>query len=167
MRRSGRRGRWFESSRPDHAINNLYLNSLFDFAISVFLLIKTILVDAVNTFVINGQGVFAEMHTLLEQYPNPKIVLTNADDEQAKKFGLDRFPYPLFSLKHHPEKTDPEYFHLMLKHFDFAVDDVVYFEHNPDAVKSARSVGIETYHYDSEQKDLVALKAFLDTTLEA
>jgi HAD superfamily hydrolase (TIGR01509 family) len=138
---------------------------LFDFALPVFLLIKTILVDAVNTFVINGQGVFAEMHTLLEQYPNPKIVLTNADDEQAKKFGLDRLPYPVFSLKHHPEKTDPEYFRTMLDHYRLRTDEVVYFEHNPAAVESARSVSIATYHYDPEQKDLVALKVFLDTQL--
>ena len=40
---------------------------------------KTILVDAVNTFVIKGDGIFKEMSELLEQYPNRKIILTNAD----------------------------------------------------------------------------------------
>lgn len=38
---------------------------------------------------------------------------------------------------------------------------VVYFEHNEDAVKSAQSIGIKTYYYDAEKKDLDALKSYL------
>jgi HAD superfamily hydrolase (TIGR01509 family) len=126
---------------------------------------KTILVDAVDTFVIEGQGIFKEMYDLLETYPNRKIVLTNANDEEAKKFGLDAVPYELFSLKHEPNKTDPKYFELMLVHFGLSKDDVVYFEHNPKAVESAESMGIKSYYYDSEKRDLVALKDFLDSNI--
>lgn len=64
---------------------------------------KTILVDAVDAFVIEGEGVYKPMHDL---------------------------PYELFTLKHNPDKTDPKYFALMLKHFDLKPEDVVYFEHN-------------------------------------
>lgn len=32
--------------------------------------IKTILVDAVNTFVIKGEGIFQEMHKIFEEYSN-------------------------------------------------------------------------------------------------
>lgn len=123
---------------------------------------KTILVDAVDTLVIEGQGIFKEMHDLLESYPNRKIVLTNANNEEAKGFGLDKVPYELFSLKHNPNKIDPKYFELMLAHFGLSKDDVVYFEHNPKAVESARSVGINSYYYDSKKKDLVELKRFID-----
>lgn len=49
----------------------------------------------------------------------------------------------------------------MLKHFSLDKDDVVYFEHNENAVKSAESVGIRTYFYDPDKKDLEALKDFL------
>jgi len=49
----------------------------------------------------------------------------------------------------------------VLKNFDLSKDDVVYFEHNENAVKRARSVGIDTYYYDNEKKDLKALKAYL------
>lgn len=42
---------------------------------------KTILVDAVNAFVIKGGGVFKEMHDLLETFENRKIILTGANDE--------------------------------------------------------------------------------------
>ena len=126
---------------------------------------KTILVDAINTFVIKGEGIFEEMRDLLEKYPNKKIILTNADDEQMQKNGLDKMPYEVFTLKHNPEKTDPRYYETMLAHFGLSKDDVVYFEHNPNAVKSAESVGITSYHYDPEKKDLVALKDFLTENL--
>ncbi len=125
---------------------------------------KTILVDAVDAFVIEGQGIFKEMHGLLETFPNRKIILTGANDEQFKEFGLDKMPYEVFTLKHSPEKTDPKYFETMLKHFGLSKDDVIYFEHNPKAVKSAQSVGINSYYYDPDKKDLEALKKFLKSS---
>ncbi len=48
---------------------------------------KTILVDAVFCFVSEEGQIFKEMHELLETYPNRKVVLTGANDEQFKKFG--------------------------------------------------------------------------------
>ena len=126
---------------------------------------KTILVDAINTFVIKDKGIFETMHILLEQYPNRKIILTNANDEQIEKYGLNKMPYKVFTLKHNPEKTDSKYYGEMFQHFHLNTDDVVYFEHNEDAVKSAQSVGINTYHYDKDKKDLKSLKFFLDDNL--
>lgn len=126
---------------------------------------KTILVDAVDTFVIEGQGVFQPMFNLLEKYPNKKIILSNANDEQTIEFGLINLPYELFTLKHNPDKTDPIYFKKMLEHFSLKPEEVIYFEHFPEAVKSAQSVGITSYRYDPEKKDLEALKLFLDKNL--
>ena len=126
---------------------------------------KTILVDAVEAFVIEGEGIYKPMQDLLEQYPNRKIILTGANDEQFKAFGLDKMPYEIFTLKHNPEKTNPEYYETLLKHFGLNKENVVYFEHNPEAVKSAQSVGMTSYHYDSNKKDLDALKVFLDKNL--
>ena len=105
------------------------------------------------------------MQDLLETFPNRKIILTGANDEPFKKFGLDRMPYEVFTLKHNPEKTDPKYFEMMLQHFGLKKDEVVYFEHNPEAVKSAESVGIKSYYYDPEKKDLKVLKKFLTENL--
>lgn len=125
---------------------------------------KTILVDAVDAFVVENEGIFTifkEMHDLLETFENKKIILTGANDEQFKKFGLDDMPYEVFTLKHNPEKTDPKYYETILKQFGLSKNDVVYFEHNPEAVKSAESVGIKTYFYDPDKKDLKSLKEFL------
>ena len=126
---------------------------------------KTILVDAINTFVIKGGGIFDEMHKMLEEYPNRKIILTGANDKEIEKFGLNDTPYEVFTLKHSPEKINPKYFKIMLEHFDLSVKDVLYFEHNEDVVKSARSVGVVTFYYDKDKKDLIALKKFIDENL--
>jgi len=122
---------------------------------------KTILVDAINCFV-TKEGMFQEMYKLLEEYPNKKIVLTGADDEGIKDFGLDKLPYDVFTLKHNPDKENPEYYEILLKNFNLDPEDVLYFEHRQAAVKSARSIGITTFHYDKDKKDLAALKEFLD-----
>ena len=126
---------------------------------------KTILVDAVDCFVSDTGEIFKSMHELLETYPNKKIILTGANDEQFKKFGLEKMPYDVFTLKHDPEKTDPIYFKKMLDNYALDKNDVVYFEHNPKAVESAQSIGVRSYYYDNDVKDLGALKLFLDSSL--
>jgi HAD superfamily hydrolase (TIGR01509 family) len=123
---------------------------------------KTILVDAVDCIVSPTGEIFKEMHELIETYPNKKIILTGANDEQFKTFGLDKMPYEVFTLKHDPEKTDPLYYTKILEYFNLKVEDVIYFEHNPKAVESAESIGIKTYFYDNDVKDLVGLKGFLN-----
>lgn len=124
---------------------------------------KTILVDAVNTFVIKDKGVFIEMYQLLEKYPNRKIVVTNANDEQIGIFSLNKLPYELFILKYNPEKTSSEYFKILLHNYNLERDDVVYFEHNAEAVRSAELLGIKAYHYKAG--DLDGLKKFLDENI--
>lgn len=126
---------------------------------------KTILVDAINTFVDKEEGVFTQMYELLETYPNKKIVISSAGDEQVEEFKLDELPYPLFTLKKNPPKQDPEYYKIFLEQHNLAPEDVVYFEHNEEAVEVAKSLGISTYHYDKDTKNLEALKDFLDSNL--
>jgi hypothetical protein len=100
---------------------------------------KTILVDAYRTFV-TDDGINLEMQKLLDSYSNKKIILTNADKEKQKKIGLVNLPYPLFTLSFNPEKADSKYFEIFLEKNILNSDDVIYFEHNIDAVNSARSV---------------------------
>lgn len=126
---------------------------------------KTILVDAVDCFVSKEGQIYKEMHEVLESYPNRKIILTGANDEQFKQFGLDKMPYEVFTLKHSPEKTDPTYYEQMLQHFGLSKEEAIYFEHNPEAVKSAQTAGLNTYFFDYDKKDLDSLKVFLETNL--
>jgi len=126
---------------------------------------KIILVDAVDAFVSDKGIISKEMYDLLETFENRKIILTGANDEQFIEFSLNKMPYEVFTLKHNPEKSDSEYYEKMLKHFDLDKDNVIYFEHSPEAVKSAQSIGIKTYYYDNDKKDMVALKDFLTKNL--
>lgn len=122
---------------------------------------KTILVDAWNTFVTKA-GVFQEMKQLLDSFDNKKIILTNANDKERKQLGIVNMPYEVFSLSHKPYKVNPKYYKKMLSHFSLSPQDVIYFEHDPKAVMSAKSAGIKTvYHYDKDKKDLNGLKQFL------
>ncbi len=123
---------------------------------------KTILVDASKTFVVDGK-IDEDLYNLLETYPNRKIILTNADDEQLVAFGLVNMPYDVFTLKHNPDKVNPKYFEILLKQYNLDNSNVIYFEHSQEAVDSAKSVGITSYFYDSDKRDLVALKEFLDS----
>lgn len=79
-----------------------------------------------------------------------------------KIFWLENLPYPLFTLAHNPDKSDPKYFEIFLQENKLSREEVIYFEHNIDACKSAESLGIKTYFYDAEKQDLTALKEFLD-----
>lgn len=124
---------------------------------------KTILVDAWNTFV-TEEGINLNLKKLLDSYPNNKIILTNATEEELVKFGIVNMPYPVFSLAHNPNKTDANYFVKMLQHFNLKTEDIVYFEHNVDAVTSAKSIGISTFHYNKLEK-LDYLTTFLNSNL--
>ena len=126
---------------------------------------KTILVDAINGLILEDGTIFKAMYEMLETYPNHKIVLTGANDEQFEKFNLNNSPYEVFTLKHNPEKTDPAYFNTLLDHFNLKSDDVIYFEHNIEAMKSAETVGIKSYFYDHKKEDVLALKEFIDSNI--
>lgn len=126
---------------------------------------KTILVDGISGLILKDGTLQNEMYELLESYPNPKLVLTGANDEQWKQFNLDISPYEVFTLKHDPEKTDPKYFKILLDKYNLTPEDVVYFEHSPEAARSAESAGIPTYFYDDSKQDIPALKAFLDSVI--
>ena len=126
---------------------------------------KTILVDAWNTFV-TEDGMFQEMKDMLDEFDNKKIILTNANEEEKVKYGVVDMPYEVFTLAHNPNKADPEYYKKMLEHFSLKPDDVVYFEHNSEAVESAKSVGITTFHYNKEIKDMEAVRDFLNNNIE-
>ena len=130
---------------------------------------KTIFVDAVGTFIVEDDNKFEisqGMFNLLERYVNKKIILTNANDKQIEEFGLNKAPYEFFTLKHNPDKIDPEYFKILLEKFSLNKNEVIYFEHNIYAVKSAQSIGINAYFYDENKKDLESLKKFLDENLK-
>ena len=102
---------------------------------------------------------------MLDGYPNRKIVLTGANNEEFIQHGLDKVPYEVFTLKHNPEKSNPNYYKILLKQFDLAAEDLVYIEHNLEAIHSAESLNIKAFHYDKDLKDVNKLTQFLEINI--
>ena len=125
---------------------------------------KIILVDAYNTFV-TDEWINQEIYKMLEKFENQKIILTNADEEKQEDLGLVNLPYEMFTLNFSPLKSDSKYYKIFLEENWLDKDDVIYFEHNMGAVKSAKSIWINTYHYDFEKKDIEKLEKFLKENL--
>jgi FMN phosphatase YigB (HAD superfamily) len=126
---------------------------------------KTILIDAIHTF-INSQGeVDEKIFELLEEYSEHKIICTNAGPEKIREYNLDILKYPVFTLSREPAKTDPEYFELLMQEFNLFPSECMYIEHDKDAVISAQSIGIACHHFDSEERDLTLLKRFLNNNI--
>ena len=107
---------------------------------------KIILVDAWNTF-IKDKKIDSTIYKLLESFKNKKIILTNANDQELINYGIINMPYEVFSLSHKPNKDNPLYFKSLIKKYNLFINDLIYIEHNKEAVKSAKSLGINTYHY--------------------
>ena len=121
---------------------------------------KVILVDAYKTFV-TDEWINLEMQRMLDKFENKKIILTNADKDKQEKYGLVNLPYEMFTLNANPPKTDSNFYKIFLEKYNLNSDEVIYFEHNLDAINSAKSVWINTYHYDFGKKDLSELERFL------
>ncbi len=126
---------------------------------------KIILVDAVHTFVDKNGSIDEKLYSLLEKFDNNKIILTNASRAKFSQFGLDKAPYPVFTLEKNPTKLDSIYFETLLNENDLSPNDVIYFEHNSDAVNSAQGVGIISHHFDPEKRDLNLLEDFLNNNI--
>ena len=128
---------------------------------------KTLLIDAVNTFIIKGEWIDQNIYQIIQQYPDiQNIIVTNADYQQDNLFGLCDMPYPVFTGKKNPHKSDPSYYQLLYKTHNLNPQDIIYIEHNIDAIKSAQQNGInKTYHFDPLQKNYDKLDQFLKNHL--
>jgi HAD superfamily hydrolase (TIGR01509 family) len=123
---------------------------------------KILAVDAVECLVDYQGKINNDIKHLIDKFRIKKIILTNANDEEKKKF-LKNVKYQIFSLKHQPNKTNPKYFKEFLSKHNLKPHQIIYFEHNIKAVKSAESVGIITHHYNGNLENLENfLNLFLD-----
>ena len=111
---------------------------------------KIILVDAWNTLIKNKK-IDSTIYNILEGLKNKKIILTNANDKELVNYGIINMPYEVFILSHDPNKDNPFYFKLLIEKYSLSIDNLIYIEHNKEAVKSATSLGIKTHHYNPHE----------------
>ncbi len=118
---------------------------------------KILAIDAVGLLVdVNGK-VNTKIDGLIKKFDNKKIVLTNANDIEKKKF-LKNIKYKIFTLKHYPEKSNTTYFKKFLLKYKLKPNELIYIEHDLKACRSARKNKIKTYHYVGSY---IKLKQFL------
>ncbi len=123
---------------------------------------KIILIDAVDCLVDSKGIINNKIKNLVKKFKNRKIVLTNANDSEKNLF-LRNISYEVFTLKHNPNKKNPNYYKKFLSKYNFKPQQLIYFEHDIDAVKSAKSQGIITHHFDGNINNL---KSFLNLFLK-
>ena len=114
---------------------------------------KILAIDAVGCLVDFNGNINLRVKNLIQKFDNRKIVLTNADDEEKKKF-LRNVSYETFTLKHKPNKSITKYYKKFLSKYKLQPHELIYVEHDIKAVKSAKSNGIITHHFDGNIKKL-------------
>ncbi len=122
--------------------------------------IKAILVDAINCLFNKDRELNEELLNILKSYNTKLIIVTNADLKDPKNnpiIELKKQNIDIFSLKGNPEKTSPEYFKEFLKKHKLQPEDIIYFDHKEENIKSAKSIGIisELYKNNKEAKEFV------------
>lgn len=123
---------------------------------------KVILVDAVYCLVDENGNINIELKQYLDSLENRKIVVTNASLEKYKLYFKNLKDYEIFTLQRNPMKGNPEYFKTLLSNFKLKAEEVIYFEHDDEAVKSAQSIGIRATKYTG---DILMVKKFIEENL--
>ena len=121
---------------------------------------KVILIDAWNTFV-TEEGINLNIQSILNKIECKKIIVTNANSMEQIKFGIVNMPYEVFSLDHSPNKTNANYFKILVSQYDIKIDSILYFDHNLENVTAAQSVGIKSFFYDQVNPNYNELNLFL------
>ena len=114
---------------------------------------KTILVDAWNTFVKNKK-IDLRLLKILEKFPCDKIIVTNANLSEQKDLGIINMPYSVFSLSHNPEKTNKLYFDILCNEKKLKKEELLYIEHNIVSVETAKTFGIKSILFNENYLEI-------------
>ena len=123
--------------------------------------ITTILCDLIGTFADKKGNIYQDINELLKTFPQQKILLTSATNQQLKEFKLTNMPYPIYTTEHTIEKNSPEYYKKLLKQFNLTPQEVIYIERKPEAIETAKQLGIKTIEFNAEDRDINIVKKLL------
>ncbi|MBI2452008.1 HAD-IA family hydrolase [Candidatus Pacearchaeota archaeon] len=129
--------------------------------------IKLILVDAINCLIDKENGLNRELAEILKNKNKKIIVVTNADIKEIKS-KLNGYDFEVFSLMKNPDKSNPDYFREFLKRYNLKKEEIIYFDHKEENVKSAKQVGIvsEIYKNNKQIKDFIEKNSYRYETLK-
>jgi len=112
---------------------------------------KAILVDAINCLIDKKTGLNKELASFLKKTGNKIIVATNADPKEIK-LQLKECNFEVFSLMKSPGKGHPDYFRRLLERHNLNPDEVIYFDHDKDNVRSAEILSIKSDLHQSNSR---------------
>ena len=109
---------------------------------------KTILVDGMFCVYDENFNVNKELLHMIDSFRARKILVVNKFREKGKKLLENSSIKHSFSLEEENiNKDNKEYFLRLLKKFDINPKEIVYFDHDENNVKTAKSVGINSVAY--------------------
>lgn len=122
------------------------------------------LVWSLHTLV-NEDGIInTEVQSILNEFDNTKIIVTNSNDAEIEKLGLNNLNYEIFTLAHEPNKVNPLYFDILLRTYNLLPKNTIYFDSSEEALSAAKSMWITTYKFD-KNKDINVLRNYLKVNL--
>jgi len=113
---------------------------------------KTILVDGMFCIYDKEFNVNKELLKIINSFNARKILVVNGFREKGKQ-ALIGSGFLAFSLEEEKIKKDnPEYFKILLSRYNLKLDEVLYFDHDENNVKTAKNLGIiSTQYLNNEQ----------------
>ncbi len=107
---------------------------------------KAILVDAINCLIDKGKGLDKEIAEFLNNL-NVKIIIVTNTEEKEIKSKLEKYNFDVFTLLKNPDKSNLDYFKILLDKYKLKAEEVIYFDHKEENIKSAKSIGITSELY--------------------
>ena len=121
---------------------------------------KAILVDAMNTLIDKEKGLNEELAKALQETSKKIIIVTNTDKKEIEKY-LENYNFEIFTLNKNPDKSNPKYFKELLNQYHLSPEEVVYFDHKEENIKSAKENRINSIIFKNNKQ----IKEFIDNNL--
>lgn len=127
---------------------------------------RTILVDGMFCIYNDNFEVNNEILEIVNSINTKKILVINGFREKGEKL-LKKYGFSAFSMEEEGIKKDnPKFFDTLLKKFKLKPEEVIYFDHDKDNVKTAQSLGILSNHYNKDETKIIdKLKEFVNDNL--
>jgi alanyl-tRNA synthetase len=122
--------------------------------------IKVILTDAINALIDKSGKLNKELAEILQNTGKKIVVVTNAEISEIKS-KLGNYNFEIFSLLRNPEKSNSKYFKVLLEKYNLKPEEVIYFDHKEENIKSAKENTINCVKY----KDNNQIKTFIEANM--
>jgi alanyl-tRNA synthetase len=128
---------------------------------------RLILVDGMDCVYDEDFKINEELLKIINNFNTHTILTVNGFREKgynlikSQSTGYDT-NWKAFSLEEEKiKKENPEYFNTLLKRFNLVPEEVIYFDHDKNSIKTAEKLGILSKHYT----DINSIKKFIEDNL--